>query len=284
MAATELSVPKVNAPKEPRARELLLRGRPPLIIAHRGASGDAPENTREAFELAWRRGAEGIEFDVHLSSDNVPFVIHDPCLDRTTSGSGRVRDHSAKALRRVDAGSWFNERYPSKARSQYQGLKIPLLSEALEWVRKRNCQVFVEIKEDAATCPGVESVVIKEVVHARVADQTTVISFDLATLRRCRTLNPRIAVGINVSRPVHALANARSLSAVSLQPHWMFVSRRLVRCARQAGLQVLPWGVDKEESIHRMLFNGIDGLITDHPGSAVALRAALWPKWRSATA
>src|SRR5271165_2737923 len=84
---------------------------PPLKIGHRGAAGEAPENTMASFELAWRQGVDGIEFDVQLSSDDVPMVIHDARLRRTTSGSGWVFEHRASVLRRLDAGSWFNRRY-----------------------------------------------------------------------------------------------------------------------------------------------------------------------------
>ena len=126
---------------------------PPLNIGHRGAAGEAPENTMAAFELAMRQGADGIEFDTHLTADGVAVVIHDSRLDRTTSGSGWVREHRASTLGRLDAGSWFNQRFPSLARARYSGVKIPLLCEVLTWVRERNCLAFVEIKD---ATPGIE--------------------------------------------------------------------------------------------------------------------------------
>jgi glycerophosphoryl diester phosphodiesterase len=256
--------------------EPLSRGGAPLVIAHRGAAADAPENTLEAFELGWQQGAHGIEFDVHLSSDDVPVVIHDPCLDRTTSGCGPVRNYSAKALRRLDAGSWFNQRCPSKARPQNVRLRIPLLQEALEWVRERNCRAFVEVKEGGDTYPGIEAKVVEAIARAGVLDQTTVISFDLATLKRCRELAHDLALGIDFSRPLHALSKARSVSAVSLHPHWMFVSPRPVDCAHRAGFQVLVWGLNLETPIRKLMLSGIDGLMTDCPASAVQVRAAMW--------
>jgi glycerophosphoryl diester phosphodiesterase len=256
--------------------EVLLRGVPPLIIAHRGSAAHVPENTLEAFELACQQGADGIEFDVHLSSDNVPVVIHDPCLDRTTSGCGRVRSHSAKALRRLDAGSWFNQRYPSKARPQNVGLRIPLLSEVLEWIRERNCRAFVEIKEGGDEYPGIEAKVVEAISRADVFDQTTVISFDLTTLKKCRELAHGIALGIDLSRPLHALSKARSISAVSLHPHWMFVSPRSVDCLHRAGFQVLVWGLDAEAPMAKLMKSGVDGLMIDSPASAVQLRSAMW--------
>jgi glycerophosphoryl diester phosphodiesterase len=259
-----------------------LRGGGPLVVAHRGAAAEAPENTLEAFEIAWQRGADGIEFDVHLSSDGVPVVIHDPRVDRTTSGCGRVCDHSGEALRRLDAGSWFNERCRSRARPQNVGLRIPLLSEALDWARKRNCRVYVEIKKDGAAYQGIETKVVEEIYRARAVDQTTIISFDLSTLRRCRELDRGIALGIDFSRPLHALAKAKSISAATLHPHWMFVSPRFVDCAHRAGLQVLVWGLDAEEPMRQMMMSGIDGVMTDYPDRALRLRAALWSKSRSA--
>src|SRR2546422_9022837 len=84
--------------------------RPPLVIGHRGAAGEAPENTLAAFELALRQGADGIELDVHLSADGGPVGIHDPRLDRTTSRAGRGRDHPLAALRRPGAGARVYQR------------------------------------------------------------------------------------------------------------------------------------------------------------------------------
>jgi glycerophosphoryl diester phosphodiesterase len=248
----------------------------PLVIAHRGAAADAPENTIRAFDLAWQQGADGIELDVHLASDDVPVVIHDPCLDRTTSGSGRVRDHSVQALGQFDAGSWFNERYRSKAHCQNARARIPLLSEALDWIRGHDIRAFVEIKEGGSVYHGIEAKVLKAISQAGVRDKTTVISFDLATLERCRQLDHHIALGIDVSRPLHSLANARSISAATLHPHWMFVSRRLVDCVHRAGIQVLVWGLDVLEPVQEVMASGVDGLITDYPARAVELRAELW--------
>ena len=104
---------------------------PPLKIGQRGAAGEAPENTLASFELALEEGAEGIALDVRLSSDGVPVVICDANLSRTTSGRGRVREKEAKALLQLDAGSWFNYRFPSRARRQYAHESVPLLFEVL---------------------------------------------------------------------------------------------------------------------------------------------------------
>ncbi|MGH9445102.1 MAG: glycerophosphodiester phosphodiesterase [Terriglobia bacterium] len=244
----------------------------PLIIAHRGAAAQAPENTLAAFDLALERGAEGIELDVHLSSDDVPVVIHDPRLDRTTSGCGRVRDHKAADLRRLDAGTWFNKRYPPKACAQNAGLKIPLLEEALAWVRDQKCPVFIEIKEGGETYPGIEARVMEEIARSGVARLSTIISFDFPTLQRFRELDRAVRLGIIFSRPLHALSQARAISAASLHPHQIFSSPRFVQHTHRAGLQVVVWGVDHLEALRQQIASGIDALITEHPARAASLR------------
>src|SRR5580692_6505902 len=153
---------------------------PPLKIGHRGASGEAPENTLVSFDLAWRQGVDGIEFDVQLSSDGVPMVIHDSHLRRTTSGIGWVHEHRATVLRRLDAGSWFNRRHRLRARERYAGARIPLLAEVLQWVKARQCLAFVKIKD---LQPGVAAKVLEEIGRAGVWHLTRVLSFDLPTLQ-----------------------------------------------------------------------------------------------------
>jgi glycerophosphoryl diester phosphodiesterase len=237
----------------------------PLNIGHRGAAADAPENTLAAFELALRHGADGVEFDVQLSADGVPVVIHDARLERTTSGSGRVADHSLRALRRLDAGSWFNRRYPARARARYVGRKIPLLAEVLSWVHDRNCLAFVEIKKNARARPGIEGKVLEEIHRAGVAPRATVISFDLPTLRRVRHIDPRVPLGIDFTRPLLAVTRARSIKAGVVLPYWAFAFRRFLKGAHEAGLKVVVWDLDEPQWMRRKLADGVDGIITGCP-------------------
>lgn len=248
---------------------------PPLIIGHRGAAGEAPENTLAAFELAVRQGAEGIEFDVHLSADGVPVVIHDARLDRTTSGSGWVREHTAGVLKRLDAGSWFNRRYPVRARTRYAGRKIPLLAEVLEWVSARKCLAFVEIKQGGNAYRGIEAKVLEEIHRAGTAPLSTVISFHLPTLRRLRQLDSRIALGIDFTRPLLAARRARAVGAATLLPHWAFASRRFIRRAHRAGMRVIVWDLDQPQWMRRKISDGVDGIITRYPAKLREIRADL---------
>lgn len=248
---------------------------PPLIIGHRGAAGEAPENTLAAFELAMRQGAEGVEFDVHLSADGVPVVIHDHRLDRTTSGSGWVSRLSLLALKRLDAGSWYNRRFPGKARSRYAGLRIPQLSEALAWIREQNCLAFVEIKRGGDVYAGIEAKVLAEIDRAGIAPLTTVISFDLPTLRKLREMDSEISLGIDFTRPLLALRRAREVAAASLLPHWAFASPRFVRRAHEAGLRVYVWPVNRPAAMRNKILDGVDGIVTNYPARLANIRARL---------
>lgn len=238
---------------------------PPLNIAHRGGGGEAPENTLAAFELALRQGAEGIELDVHLSSDGMPMVIHDPRLGRTTSGHGWVSEHRANALRRLDAGSWFNRRFPEKARQRYVGAKIPLLSEVLAWVRQHKILALVEIKGGRSTYPGIEAKVLDEIECAGVWWLATIVSFDLATLRRVRELDSHLSLGLDVSRSLLAIRRIRSLAGKAILPHWAIASRGFIRRAHQHSLRVFTWTVDQPARMERMIADGVDGIITNYP-------------------
>jgi len=238
---------------------------PPLNIAHRGGGGEAPENTLAAFELALRQGADGIELDVRLSSDGVPVVIHDPRLGRTTSGHGWVSEHRANALRRLDAGSWFNRRFPEKARHRYVGAKIPLLSEVLAWVGQHKIQVFVEIKRGRGTYPGIEAKVLEEIERAGIRGLVTIISFHLRTLRRVRELDSYLSLGLDVSRSLLAIRRTRSLEGKAILPHWAIASRRFIRRAHGQALRVFTWTVDHRARMERMIAAGVDGIITNYP-------------------
>jgi len=249
--------------------------RRPLIIGHRGASGDAPENTIAAFDLAIEQQADGIEFDVRLSKDGVPIVIHDATLGRTTSGHGRVRGHTLAELRQLDAGSWFNRRFPERADLSYAGEKVPTLAETLAWVGSRECLAYLEIKRGRLPCPGIEERVLAEIHRARVLPLVTVISFHLPTLRRLRRLDPRVAVGIDFTQPLAAVRLAQSIGARTILPSGRFAGRRFIVRAQRAGLAVVVWDVEQVRAMRRQIASGVDGIITGYPGKLASVLAEL---------
>jgi glycerophosphoryl diester phosphodiesterase len=248
---------------------------PALNIAHRGAAGEAPENTLAAFEIALEQGADGIECDVHPSSDGAVVVIHDARLDRTTDGSGLVAEHPVSALRQLDAGSWFNRKNPGKARRRFAGLQIPLLREVLAWARERRCRVCIEVKAGSDTYPGIEAEVLDTIHQERAARLVTVVSFDYAAIRRLRLLDPNIALGVTLDRPVRAIHLAKLVKAQRVVPHWALATPRFVRRAHREGLGVICWTVNQPERMRRKILEGVDGIVTDYPGRLSEVRAQL---------
>ena len=235
---------------------------PPLKIGQRGAAGEAPENTLASFELALREGAEGVALDVQLSSDGVPVVICDAGLGRTTSAQGRVRQKNANTLIQLDAGSWFNRRFPSRARRQYAHESVPLLFEVLHWVRDRKCMALVAINHSS---PDTEVKVLKEIDRARVRHLTRVIAFTLPGLRRLRQLDPKINLGLYIAGRPPAMRELKSVGAELLLPHWKRASRSFIRRAHGASMLVIPWTVDTMRQMRSTILQGADGIITNYP-------------------
>ena len=235
-----------------------------LGIAHRGASGRAPENTHAAFAAALALGAEAIELDCQLSADGELVVIHDETLERTTDGRGPVGDRSAADLMRLDAGSWFGP--------EFRGERIPRLADVLEQLRER-VTLNVEIKSarDVGT------------IERRLADLTAVesaagwvvfSSFHPQALRNLRTIAPWARIGVLCDAdPLQSggLALATELGAEVLIPGRRWVNRRVVEAAHERGLDVWVWTVNEPGEMRRLIALGVDALFSDYPERFAAL-------------
>lgn len=240
---------------------------PPRIIAHRGASAAAPENTPAAFRRALAIGVDAVELDVHLSSDGEPVVIHDPSLGRTTTGSGLVKDLTVAALRQLDAGRWFGE--------EFAGERIPTLAEALEILR--TVRVIIEIKNGPIYYPQIAGRV-GAVVRAAGHRSITVSSFDHHVLLQIRGAKPEIETAALFSaRPVNPVRLARDAQAQVLHPHWVFATRDLIDAAHAAGLRVEVWTVDDPADQAEMAARKVDGIMTNVPDRLREVMAASAP-------
>jgi glycerophosphoryl diester phosphodiesterase len=276
MAARSISPKRI---RKQRREEALLW--PPLKIGQRGAAGEAPENTLASFELALREGAEGIALDVHLSSDGVPVVIGDARLSRTTPAGGRVREKQANTLIQLDAGSWFNHRFPSRAKRKYARESIPLLFEVLHWVREQKCMALIAISRPS---PEAEAKVLKEIDRAQVHHLTRVIAQNLPGLRRLRQLDTKVNLGLHILSRPPAIHKAKALGAEVLLPRWTAVSPSFIHRAHQASMLVIPWTVDSPRQMRRTLLAGVDGIITNYPARLTETVARLQKTVRAKTA
>jgi glycerophosphoryl diester phosphodiesterase len=229
----------------------------PLVIAHRGASADAPENTIAAFELALSQGADAIELDVHLSRDEQPVVIHDFTLERTTDGAGVVAAHSVRELKRLDAGGWHG------ARSR--GQRVQTLQEVLERFRDRT-RFWVELKGGSDLYHGIEERIVSVLEIYDVLDRALVQSFDHRALSQIHSLNPDVRLAALITRPpVEAVLGAPGpVHAVCPEAH--LVTEAVMARIRHAGLDCYVWTVNEPGQMDQLVRWDVSGIITDHPG------------------
>jgi len=233
----------------------------PLVIAHRGASADAPENTIAAFELALEQGADGIELDVHLSADGHPVVIHDFTLDRTTNGSGPVSAQRVRDLKRLDAGGWRERRF--------LGQRVQTLQEVLERFRDR-ARFWIELKAGSRVYPGIEERVVSTLEIYDVVDRSLLQSFDQDAIALTRSLNREIRVGVLVEEaPIQARLLAPGV-ANAICPGADLVTENLLTRIKEAGLECYVWTVNEPVLMDRLVNWQVNGIITDRPGVLAA--------------
>ncbi len=229
-----------------------------LRIAHRGASGSAPEHTRPAFEKALALGADMIELDVQLSRDGELVVLHDEELQRTTTGQGLVRDQRLADLKTLDAGSWFAPRFAREP--------VLTLNEVITLVAGR-ARLNVEVKAAAADFAAVAEHLIAIVRRRGIMETTLLSCFEGAALVALRDRAAGAHLGVLWQQPDFgdAWRLARELAAESIHPYWLLVSAELVAQAHERGLQVLTWTVNDITAMRGLLAVGVDGIMSDFP-------------------
>jgi glycerophosphoryl diester phosphodiesterase len=237
---------------------------PPLVIAHRGDSAHRPENTLASFAGALAVGATVVELDVQLTADGHVIVLHDPGLDRTTTGSGDVHRLTLAEVRSVSAG------YPDRFGSAYAGERVPALSEALALLRGR-AKVLVEIKAESVTDDaegGIEARTVEAIRRAGMADSVALISFDHRAILRLASLAPEMTRGRLFGRtnPDEVLAAAREASCGLVMPHKSQLTGVLVDRVRAAGLKLATWVVDDPAELKQLARFGLYGVGSNCPG------------------
>jgi glycerophosphoryl diester phosphodiesterase len=229
-----------------------------LRIAHRGASGLAPENTRASFLRAIELGADMVELDCQMTRDGAVVVIHDERLDRTTNGTGRVRDRTLREIKALDAGSWFAK--------EFAGEEVLTLEEAIELLRG-HVELNLEIKGQEA--PGRLEIQCVGVVRSlRFFSQTVFSSFSAARVRLVRDLadDARIGVLVDTARSwTEAIDFARDLGAEAMHAERSLASAATVDQAHRRDLEVRVWSVNRQPEIDALVALGVDGIFTDFP-------------------
>ncbi len=224
-----------------------------FVVAHRGASAYAPENTLPAFEKAAELGAHFVEADLRATRDGAIVCIHDARVDRTTNGKGFVSELTSLEVRALDAGSWFSEKY--------KGVKVPLLEELLDFLSSSSVGGFLEIKQ-----PGIEDEVVSKVHRWGLEEKVVIISEHWSCLKRVKELDPSITTQADVPVPSAASINAalRFLANI-VSIHVLNLEESIVTYAHRRGLLVDVWGVADREGVEKALECGVDFITADDP-------------------
>jgi glycerophosphoryl diester phosphodiesterase len=232
-----------------------------LVIAHRGASGHAPENTMAAFRKAIALGASFIETDLQLSRDAHFVAIHDGTVNRTTSGRGSVHDLTLAELRDLDAGSWFG--------SEFSGERIPTLEEILYFSKKNDVVFYLEMKPSGSW--GGEHAVIAALRESGEIARAVVISFDPSMVLNLRKIEPTVMTGMlydgQIEKPIE---KAIEIGARQLVVRGDLVTPSLLEQARKKDMPIVCWTINQPAHMRLLVEAGVHGIMSDYPDRLVA--------------
>lgn len=265
----DMSYPKVHP-------QYYHRKYPVIVMAHRGYSDVAPENTMSAFKKAYQIGADMVELDVHLSKDGQLIVMHDDTLDRTTNGKGKIGDKTLAELKTLDAGSHFSP--------AFKGEQIPTLDEVLIYAKDKIC-VNIEIKAEAVEDNpkpgmGIEQKVVQAVKKYGMEQHVIVSSFSSKALATVKGFDRQIPTGMLIVTDGlfnQQLDSVGEVMADSVHEYNKFVSKSEIEKAHKVGIDENPWTEDDPHKMLELINRGVDGLITDRPDLALRVLAEKFP-------
>jgi len=244
-----------------------------LVAAHRGGAALWPENSLLAFRSALALGVDALELDLHLTADGEVVVLHDPSLDRTSTGTGAVRD-----LKLADLAALRLKTRDGAVTAE----RVPTFAQVLDLVAPTSAELLPEIKVDTnrQRYSGIEEKVLALIRARGLLARTTIQAFQVETIRRLRELEPTARTMLLVARgdverdrarPAEAVRRARELGATDLGMNHRLIDTDVMSAARAAGIRVSAWTVNEESDIRRMVDLGVDILMSDRPDLAKRL-------------
>lgn len=248
------------------AESLLRRGSSPIVIAHRGASARAPENTMPAFTAALAAGAAWIETDVQPTADGALVLLHDDDVDRTTDGNGPVRSLPWREVAALDAGAWFG--------TEFAGTPVPLLEDLLAQITGGR-RLLLEIKGEHTSSQLARLLATLDETHT--SDRVLMQSFEIPVLKRLRSLRPDEPLGVLVEEiDADPVARCRELGAVAYNPDYqqLLAHPDIVADLHAAGVALMPWTADEPADWAALTGLGVDGIITNRPADLLTWQAA----------
>ncbi|SHJ84479.1 glycerophosphoryl diester phosphodiesterase [Anaerobranca californiensis DSM 14826] len=234
------------------------------IIAHRGASAIAPENTMPAFKKAIEMGCKGIETDVHMTKDGVLVLCHDEKVDRTTDGKGFIKDYTLKELKKLDAGVKFSH--------EFAGVHIPTLEELLIYLFDKDIYLNIEIKLGGFYYPDIEAKVLELLYKYNYVEKTIISSFNHYSLVEVRKLDSDVKTAILYMEGLYKpWEYAKTVGANMLHPCFEGVNREIIQEAKINKMPITVFTVDERKEIERFISYGVYGIITNYPDRVMTI-------------
>ncbi|MGE1163187.1 MULTISPECIES: glycerophosphodiester phosphodiesterase [Peribacillus] len=243
-------------------------------IAHRGASGYAPEHTIPGYQLGEQMKGDYIEIDLQMTKDGRLIAMHDEKVDRTTNGTGLVKDLTLAEIKKLDAGTWFNEKYPQLAKKKYEGLTVPTLEEVfMKFGRQAN--YYIETKSPDVY-PGMEEELLQVLKENKMVDSkgrtknVLIQSFSQESLLKVHDMNPNLPLVQLFSYKNQATISDEELEsikkyAIGVGPNFNKVDGQYVKMVRNHDLQFHPYTVNERADMKKALEWGATGLFTNYP-------------------
>jgi glycerophosphoryl diester phosphodiesterase len=264
---------------------MLANGHKPLIIAHRGASALAPENTLAAFGRAIEDGADGIEFDVRIAKDGIPVVFHDSTLRRMARGKeGRTSSFTAEELQTLDLGAWFNGRFAARANARFYGESVPTLEKLFSFLKGYGGRLYLEMKGSQIEISALAETIAQILRQSNFLPQIIVKSFKLEAIAKIKTLLPEVCTGALFApklatilrKQSRLIERARECRADELSLHYSLATEKLVHKAESEGMPTTIWTADHPIWVRRALEIGIRAIITNNPARLLKKRQEIF--------
>ena len=239
------------------------------VFAHRGFSSQFPENTMAAFQASADLGADGIEFDVQLTNDQVPVVIHDLTLDRTTTGKGLVRDYTVSELKSFSAGSWFSDTFKKET--------IPTLEEVLHWAKSHHCLTLnIELKGSVSDRKLIVASVLPLLKKYDIEDNIILSSFDHKSVHTLQKHNPYLETAIIVAAALYEPENyLRHVNVLGYHFSYVSLLEEEVKTLMRKGFRLRPYTVNEESWMKKFFEIGCDAIFTDEVEKALRIRESM---------
>jgi glycerophosphoryl diester phosphodiesterase len=240
-----------------------------VIVSHRGASGHAPEHTLFSYELGTKMHGDYIEVDLQMTKDGHLIAMHDVRVDRTTNGTGWIKETTLSEIKKLDAGSWFNEKYPQFAKQEYAGLTVPTLEEVFQ--KFGNTRSYYIETKSPDVYPGMENELMRLVNLYKInKDKLLVQSFSTDSLKTMHDLDPSIKLVQLLSYRSNAVISQAEIEefktyATGLGANQVYLNEEYVKQVTDSGLELHAYTVNDKARMQQLIDWGVTGMFTNFP-------------------